>query len=263
MGNQLVEHKVTHLVLRCINYRRLCLLCFLSLFSILTAEAAEYIVSPAPGDKFGESVAGEDVQIVEDTVIPYWQFLLWLAAMQILSIIDVLLCFAKLIFVVLGFKITEQANEPDNSSQSKVYAYIKTKPGIYISEIANKLNLNRGAVKYHVKNLKAQSKIEDYEDRGKIRYFENNFSYDNEEKRIISALQNITSKRIVLEVRNGKCATNIALAQEIGVSRATISWYVKNLKNIGIIQETKKGRNIIYRVNPSYENLIEKYGRIT
>jgi len=254
-----VEHRATHLVSHCINYRRICLLCFLFLFSILTAEATEYTVSPFPSDKFGESLAGEDVQIVEDTVIPYWQFLLWLAAMQILSIIDVLLYLAKLIFVVLGFKITEQANEPESSSQSKVYAYIKAKPGTYISEIANKLNLNRGTVKYYVKNLKAQSKIEDYEDRGKIRYFENNFSYDNEEKRIISALQNITSKRIILEVQDSKCTTNIALAQEIGVSRATISWYVKNLKNIGIIKETKIGRNIIYRVNPSYENLIEKY----
>jgi len=259
MENQLVEHRATHLVSHCINYRRICLLCFLFLFSILTAEATEYTVSPFPSDKFGESLAGEDVQIVEDTVIPYWQFLLWLAAMQILSIIDVLLYLAKLIFVVLGFKITEQANEPESSSQSKVYAYIKAKPGTYISEIANKLNLNRGTVKYYVKNLKAQSKIEDYEDRGKIRYFENNFSYDNEEKRIISALQNITSKRIILEVQDSKCTTNIALAQEIGVSRATISWYVKNLKNIGIIKETKIGRNIIYRVNPSYENLIEKY----
>ena len=259
MENQLVEHRATHLVSHCINYRRICLLCFLFLVSILTAEATEYTVSPFPSDKFGESLAGEDVQIVEDTVIPYWQFLLWLAAMQILSIIDVLLYLAKLIFVVLGFKITEQANEPESSSQSKVYAYIKAKPGTYISEIANKLNLNRGTVKYYVKNLKAQSKIEDYEDRGKIRYFENNFSYDNEEKRIISALQNITSKRIILEVQDSKCTTNIALAQEIGVSRATISWYVKNLKNIGIIKETKIGRNIIYRVNPSYENLIEKY----
>jgi len=242
-----------------IKLQKKLIFCLLFFLLTTTAGATEYIVSPAPGDQAGASINGEKVVKLEDTVIPYWQFLLWLAAMQILSIIDVLLYFAKLIFVVLGFKITEQANEPENSSQSKVYDYIKTKPGTYISEIANKLNLNRGAVKYHVKNLKVQSKIEDYEDRGKIRYFENNFSYDNEEKMIISALQNITSKRIVLEVQDGKCTTNIALAQEIGVSRATISWYVKNLKNIGIIQETKTGRNVIYKVNPSYENLIEKY----
>ncbi len=254
-----MEHRAIHLMFTSIKLQKKLIFCLLFFLLTTTAGATEYIVSPAPGDQAGASINGEKVVKLEDTVIPYWQFLLWLAAMQILSIIDVLLYFAKLIFVVLGFKITEQANEPENSSQSKVYDYIKTKPGTYISEIANKLNLNRGAVKYHVKNLKVQSKIEDYEDRGKIRYFENNFSYDNEEKMIISALQNITSKRIVLEVQDGKCTTNIALAQEIGVSRATISWYVKNLKNIGIIQETKTGRNVIYKVNPSYENLIEKY----
>ncbi|WP_011308274.1 winged helix-turn-helix transcriptional regulator [Methanosarcina barkeri] len=253
-----MENRATNLVAHCINYRRLCLLCFLSLYLIVTAEATEYVVSPAPNDEFGVSVAGEEVTQVRDFTV-YWQFLLWLAAMQILSIIDVLLHLAKLIFVVLGFKIKGQANEPGSSSQSKVYDYIKTRPGTYISDIVNKLNLNRGAVKYHIKNLKAQNKIEAYKDGGKVRYFENNFSYDNEEKIIISALQNVTSKKIVLEIRNGQCTTNIALAQEIGVSRATISWYIKNLKDIGIVQETKKGRNIIYRVNPSYENFIEKY----
>jgi len=259
MVNRSVDLRAIHLTFTNIKLQKKLTICLLFFLLTTTAEATEYIVRPFPSDQAGASINGEKVVELEVTQIPYWQFLLWLAAMQILSIIDVLLYFAKLIFVVLGFKITEQANEPENSSQSKVYDYIKTKPGTYISEIANKLNLNRGAVKYHVKNLKAQSKIENYEDRGKTRYFENNFSYDNEEKIIISALQNITSKRIVLEVQDGKCTTNITLAQEIGVSRATISWYVKNLKNIGIIQETKIGRNIIYKVNPSYENLIEKY----
>ncbi|MDR7666936.1 winged helix-turn-helix transcriptional regulator [Methanosarcina sp. Z-7115] len=254
-----MDLKAIRLMLHCINYRRLCLLFFIYSFLIIAAGATEYIVSPAPGDEFGVSVAGEDVQIVEDTVIPYWQFLLWLAAMHILSVLDILLYLTKLIFVILGFKIAGDANGPDNSSQSKVYAYIKTIPGTYTSEIAKKLNLDRGAVKYHIKNLKAQSKIEAFKDGEKIRYFENNFSYDNEEKRIISVLQNITSKRIVSEIQNNKCTTNATLAQEIGVSRATISWYIRNLKDIGIVQETKKGRNIIYRVNSSYENLIEKH----
>jgi len=260
MGNQLVEHRAIHLTFTSTKLEKKLIFCLLFfLLTTTTVEATEYIVSPAPGDQAGASITGEKVLKLEDTVIPYWQFLLWLAAMQILSIIDVLLHLAKLIFVVLGFKIKGQANEPGSSSQSKVYDYIKTRPGTYVSDIVNKLNINRGAVKYHIKNLKAQNKIEAYKDGGRVRYFENNFSYDNDEKRIISALQNITGKRIVLEIRNGKCITNIALAQEIGVSRATISWYIRTFKDIGIVQETKKGRNIIYRVNPSYENVIEKY----
>ncbi len=53
-------------------------------------------------------------------------------------------------------------------------------------------------------------------------------------------LQNLTNQRIISEILNDKCNTNIDLAREIGVSRATISWYVKNLKETGLIKETKK-----------------------
>ena len=119
MENRLVEPRTTRLMLQCINCKRLCLFCFFYLLFVSTAEATEYVVSPAPNDEFGVSVAGEKVVELEVTQIPYWQFLLWLAAMQILSIIDLLLYFAKLIFVVLGFKITEQANEPESSKQNR------------------------------------------------------------------------------------------------------------------------------------------------
>jgi predicted transcriptional regulator len=58
---------------------------------------------------------------------------------------------------------------------------------------------------------------------------------------------------------NEKCATNVALAREFGVSRATISWYVKNLRELGLILETKEGRSTFYRINNSYKSLIERY----
>lgn len=260
MENQSVEHRAIHLVSHCINYRRLCLLCFFFSFSILAAEAAEYIVTPAPNDQFGVSVAGEDIQIVEDTITPYWQFLLWLAAMQILSIIDVVLYFIKLIFVILGFKIVNKENVLDNPDRSIIYTYIKTKPGAFIDEIVEKTGFGRGRVRHHITILEVQNKIEVHKDGRKIRYFENNSTYDEEERKIISALQNITSQRIISEIQNGNCDTNSALAYEIGVSRATISWYMRTLKEMGLINEEREGKNIIYRVNPTYENLIEKYG---
>jgi predicted transcriptional regulator len=259
MENQSVEHRAIHLVSHCINYRRLCLLCFFFSFSILAAGATEYIVTPAPNDQFGVSVAGEDVQIVEDTVIPYWQFLLWLTAIQILSTIDVVLYFTKLIFVILGFKIVDKENVLDNPDRSSIYTYIKTKPGTCIGEIVEKTGFSRGRVRHHITILEVQNKIEVHKDSRKIRYFENNSTY-HEERKIISALQNVTSQRIISEIQNGNCNTNSALAHEIGVSRATISWYMRTLKEVKLINEDRKGKNIIYRVNPSYENLIEKYG---
>ena len=254
-----MEPKTTRLMSHCINYRRIYLLCFFSLFLILTAGAVEYIVTPAPGDEFRISVTGENVQIVEDTIEPYWHFLLWLAVMQLLSVIDILLYHTKLIFTILGFKITEHTNLLDNPNRNLIYSYIETNPGAHISEIVNKIGLNRGTVKYHINALKVQNKIETYNDDRKIRYFGSNLACDEVEKKVISVLKNVTNKRIISEIRNKKCNTNIALALEIGVSRATISWHMRYLKEIGFVKETKIGRNVIYEINPSYNYLIDKY----
>ncbi|WP_440948797.1 winged helix-turn-helix transcriptional regulator [Methanosarcina sp. T3] len=230
------------------------------LFFLLTATAGatEYIVKPVPSDQVGASVNGEEVVLLKDFTV-YWQFLLWLAIMQILSVVDVLMP-AKLIFAILGFRITGRADVFENSNRARIYEYIKTRPGAYLSEIIEKSGIGRGAARYHIKILKAHHKIEAYSDSGKTRYFQNNSTYGEEEKKVVSALQNATNQRIISEIQNGNCNTNLALAREIGVSGATISWYVKNLKETGLIDETRSGRSIIYRVNPSYETLIEKYG---
>lgn len=231
------------------------------LFFLLTATAGatEYIVKPVPSDQVGASVNGEEVVLLKDFTV-YWQFLLWLAIMQILSVVDMLILPAKFLFAILGFRITERANVFENSNRARIYEYIKTRPGAYLSEIIEKAGIDRGAARYHIKILKAHHKIEAYRESGKTRYFQNNSTYGEEEKKVVSALQNATNQRIISEIQNGNCNTNLALAREIGVSGATISWYVKNLKETGLIDETRIGRSIIYRVNPSYETLIEKYG---
>jgi len=238
---------------------RLFLFFFFSLFFVLTAGATEYIVSPAPNDEFGVSIAGEEVIVVKDFTI-YWQFLLWLTLMNIISTIDALLYPTKLIFTILSFRITKSKNTINIIGQYKIYTYIKNTPGAYITEIVEKVGLGRGAVKRHIYTLKALNKIEAHKDGVKTRYFDTNLTYNEEEIKVLSSLQNITTQRIILEIQNGNCNTNIALAREIGVTRATISWYVGNLKEIGLIKETKKGRTIIYRINSSYNSLLSSIG---
>ncbi|WP_048182584.1 winged helix-turn-helix transcriptional regulator [Methanosarcina siciliae] len=259
MENRAVDQKAVHLIFAGPKLEKKLTICLLLFLLTTTAGATEYIVKPVPSDQVGVSIDGEEVVLLKDFTV-YWQFLLWMAVMNVLSVIDVLILPIKLIFAILGFRITERADVFENSNRARIYEYIKTRPGAYLSEIIEKAGLNRGAVRYHIKILKAHHKIEAYSESGKTRYFQNNSTYGEEEKKVVSALQNATNQRIISEIQNGKCNTNLALAREIGVSRATISWYVKNLKETGLIDETKSGRSIIYRINPSYETLIEKYG---
>lgn len=257
-----MEVRITHLKpMRIIKLQKkliLSLLFFSFILLISTCEAHEYIVQPISSDQVGVPIKGEEVTELKITEIPYWQFLLWLGVMYILATIDYFYPH-KLFFSIAGYRIVNPGNVLDNSSRYRVYGYIKTKPGAYISEIVEQIGLDRETVKYHIKTLKAKKKIEAYRDGGKTRYFENLLVYNENEKKVISALQNLTNRRIISEIMNENCDTNVALAREIGVSRPTISWYVKNLREISLIIEIKEGKNIIYRINPEYKFLIEKY----
>lgn len=222
------------------------------------AGATEYIEKPHPGDQTGASIKGDEVIGYSDFTI-YWQYILWVVLINFLSTIDLLLYSKKFIYIISGFRITQSVNLLENPSRYNIYTYIINNPGAYFSEIVENTALNRGTVQYHLQILETKNKIEAFEDGGKTRYFQNNSDYSKEEKKVLMTLQNLTNQRIISEILNGKCNTNIALAREIGVSRATISWYVKNLKETGLIKETKRGRNIIYKINTSYKTLIKRY----
>ncbi|MDI9395251.1 MAG: winged helix-turn-helix transcriptional regulator [Euryarchaeota archaeon] len=222
------------------------------------AEATEYIVTPAPGDEFGVSIAGEDVQIVEDTVIPYWQFLLWLAAMQILSILDVVLYFIKPIFVVLGFRVVDHPNAVGILKREQIYTFIKAFPGTCSSKIADNINLHRGTLRYHLNILETQNLIEAHNYCGKVRYFQNNSTYGEKEKQVISVLQNSMKRKIIFEILREECNTNGSIARKIGMSKSTITWYIKQLKELDLIEENKLGKSVIYNIKPSCRDIIEK-----
>jgi predicted transcriptional regulator len=223
-----------------------------------TAGAVEYTVEPFPSDEDGTSINGKPAKHLEVTEISHWQFLLLLGMMYVLATIDFFYS-KKLFFSIAGYRIVNPGNVLENSSRFRVYTYIKAKPGAYIGEIVEKIGLDRETVKYHIKTLKSKNKIDAYKDGGKTRYFENILVYNDNEKKVISVLQNLTNQRIIYEIINEKRNTNIALAREIGVSKATISWYMKNLREIGLIVEIKEGKNTIYRINPAYKLLLEKY----
>jgi len=257
MENRLVEPRTTRLMFTNIKLEKRLIFCLLFFLLTTTAEATEYIVSPAPNDEFGVSVNGEEVTQVRDFTI-YWQFLLWLAAMQILSIIDVILYFTKFIFIILGFRAADHPSTVGTLKRKYIYAFIKACPGTCISEIESDINMSRGTLRYHLDILEAENMIETHSNCGKIRYFQNNSTYSEEEKRVISTLQNEMTRKIILKILKEECNTNGDLAREVGVSKSAITRYMKQLNESGLINENKLGKSTIYSINPVYRDEIEK-----
>jgi predicted transcriptional regulator len=253
-----VDLRAIHLIFTSIKLQKKLTICLLFFLLTTTAEATEYTVSPFPSDQAGASINGEEVVKLEDTVIPYWQFLIWLAAMQILSIIDVLLYLAKLVFIILGFRVVDHPNAVGILKRKHIYTFIKACPGICSSEIASDMDLNRETLRYHLNVLETQNLIEAHNDCGKVRYFQNNSTYGEEEKLVISILQNEMTRKIIFEILREEYNTNGELARTTGMSKSAITRYIKQLKELDLIEENKVGRSTIYNINPIYRNTIEK-----
>lgn len=259
MVNRSVDLRAIHLTFTNIKLQKKLTICLLFFLLTTTAGATEYTVSPFPSDQSGASINGEKVVKLEDTVIPYWQFLLWLAAMQILSIIDVILYFTKFIFIILGFRAADHPSTVGTLKRKYIYAFIKACPGTCISEIASDMSLSRGSLRYHLDILEAENMIEAHSNCGKIRYFQNNSTYSEEEKLVISVLQNEMNRKIILKILKEECNTNGDLARITGVSKSAITRYMKQLNESGLINENKLGKSTIYSINPVYRDAIEKH----
>lgn len=248
--------KAIHLMFTSIKLEKRLIACLLFLLFVPIAEATEYIVSPATNDEAGVSVHGEKVVLLKDFTV-YWQFLLWLAAMQILSVIDILLYHVKFIFAILGFRIVDHSNAAGILKRKHIYAFIKASPGTCISEIANNMGLNRGTLRHHLKILQAENLVETHSDHGKVHFFQNNSTYEEKEKLILSALQNEMTRRIVSKILVKECNTNTDLARITGISKGTITWHIKQLKKLDLIEENQVGRSTMYNINPTYHDTIE------
>jgi predicted transcriptional regulator len=155
-----VELKNTRLKLPFISNLQRELILFLLFFLLTSTAAATEFMESIPEDQFGVPLHGEKV-VVDIPEIPYWQFLLWLAIVYISTKID-LLYPGKLFFTKAGYRIINSGNVFDNAIRSKIYTCIKTRLGAYISEIVERIGLDRETVKYHIKTLEAQNKIEAY-----------------------------------------------------------------------------------------------------
>jgi predicted transcriptional regulator len=256
MRNRSVEPKTERLIFTSSKLEKKLILCIFFFLFTTTAGATEYIITPATSDYAGASVNGEEVVLLKDFTV-YWQFLLWLAVMQISSALDLLFP-AKLIFAILGFRVVDYSNTIGVLKRKNIYDFIKTRPGTYIGEIANNMGLNRGTLRHHLQILEAENMIEAQCLGGKVRYFQNSSTYDEKEKRVISALQNEMNRKIISKILEEECNTNGDLALTTGISRCTISWYMKQLKELDLIEENKMGRSKIYSINPVYRDTIEK-----
>ncbi len=132
-------------------------------------------------------------------------------------------------------------------TRKEIFEYVQSNPGVHFSQLKRDLNMETGLVQHHLNTLEDYDVLASEYHQSKRRLFVAE-ELAEEERAILSSLRYETTRHILLFLMRETRARNRAIAEEVGVSPATVSWHVSRLIENGIVSEIEDGRTTYYTV---------------
>ncbi len=222
---------------------------------VTVADATEYTVRPSRnvGKEPGMSASGEKVQEIDP--IPLWLFLLLSVFPQLAAApIETLLPLKAVGY--LGYKRIRRDNALDNPRRLELLNFIKANPGLHFRELLRKMSVARGTLDYHVRVMVSEGLLKAVPEKGRIHYFSADSRYSAEEETLIVAMENDSLRGIITRIYLKQGARTDELAEESGLSKATVYKHVKHLETLGIVRSERTGRSVRYTLTDNYSRIL-------
>ena len=149
-----------------------------------------------------------------------------------------------------GSPLSSPAPRPDapvDATQGRILDYISRHPGVHLRQICRELGLAMGDVQYHVHRMEKDGRVNSTR-RGFYRFFYPSALFGERQRDILSVLTLDTPRELLLHLLAEPGSGQEALVRAAGVSQPTVSWHLKRLVEMGIVQREQVGRTSVYRV---------------
>ena len=125
-----------------------------------------------------------------------------------------------------------------------IYQFIDENPGVHVREIARKLDISRGSVRHHIKQLKKYDLIEERFDYNYKRIYPKN-KISSIEKDLLKLLRQEVPRRIFIYLLFSISFSQKELSQEMELSPNTINFHLQKLLKIGVIEKADVENGVI------------------
>ncbi len=144
-------------------------------------------------------------------------------------------------------------------TRRKIYDLVNDQPGIHLSKIADRLEMNVSLAEYHLRFMVKHDLIRTVKKGGYKRYFPEKERVKDKEKLI--ELRKEIPLRIVLFLLENERATHKEIAEELDLAPSTLSYHLKNLTEEDILESKSYGKEKGYAVKDRKEivQLLVKY----
>lgn len=132
-------------------------------------------------------------------------------------------------------------------SRAKILAFISSRPGVHLREVCRSLGLAMGDVQYHVNRLEKEGRIVSVR-RGFYRFFYPASLFAQKQRDVLSILSLDTPRELLLAIIGTPESSQEELSRAVGISQPTVSWHLKRLVELRVVEKRGEGKPYRYRL---------------
>jgi predicted transcriptional regulator len=122
----------------------------------------------------------------------------------------------------------------ESDARTAIVGYLSTTPGAHFSKLRDDLKLGTGEAQHHLRRLESADAVESYKDGDYRRFFPAG-RFSDFEQRALGYLRRSTPRGMLVALLRDPDVTGAELADELDVSRPTVSKYASQLEDAGLL----------------------------
>lgn len=135
----------------------------------------------------------------------------------------------------------------DLENRKRIYNHVSKYPGAYLREIQKELELKMGVLEYHLNYLE-NSGILSSEMDGRLRRFYVREDVAFLDRKLLGLMRQKIPRKIAMRALLESEVTFEGLRDELGISKSTLSFHLKKMKDLGILRERRERRKTMYSI---------------
>jgi predicted transcriptional regulator len=138
---------------------------------------------------------------------------------------------------LVGLGSRNDSDSGHSETRAAIRGYLATTPGAHFSKVRDDLKLGTGETQHHLRRLVDSGAVETRKDGDYRRYFAAG-QFSDFEQVALGYLRRETARGVLLALLRDPTATGSDIADELDVSRATVSTTAKELDAAGLVSRT-------------------------
>lgn len=147
--------------------------------------------------------------------------------------------------VLCGYSRYNESDPLDHDTRERIYDAVTADPGIFLSELSDRLNVSLSTVRYHVRILEDESLLTSRKIGGKRRYYPMRI----EDPQLVAALGESATASVLETLSRLGPVSGTELAEALDRDPSTVSHHLSRLADAGLIVRERRGRAVVSRLS--------------